>query len=125
MTTKQKTNGTAAEKTVVKKARAKGLQAKKQPLSGVLPDYPNDVVIENALIEVKRRVTKLNAKGARILSLDLDWLDGVQKNAKREGFEGAAVFVRPANSARLLVLVEDDFFLELLLSHKIASSCCR
>lgn len=103
---------------MVTKARAKGLTARKQPLSGVLSEYPNDVVIENTLIEVKRRVTRLNAKGARILSLDLDWLDGVQRNAKREGFEGAAVFIRPANSARLLVLVEDDFFLRLLVSHK-------
>lgn len=103
---------------MVKKARAKGLKATKQPLSGILPDYPNDVVIENGLYEVKRRVVRLNAKGARILSLDLDWLDGVQKNAKREGFEGAAVFVRPANSPRLLVLVEDDFFLQLLLLSK-------
>jgi hypothetical protein len=106
--------GTALENRVVAKAKEKGLRARRQPLSGVLKDFPNDVEIERLLGECKVRTTKLDAKGAKILSIDLDWLDGVRANAARMGYESAAVFVRPKGSERILAMLDLDTLYDLL-----------
>jgi len=69
VTSKEKKLGLAAENRTVRLAKAEGLNAKRQPLSGVLPDYPSDVIIEHDLLEVKVRTERLNAKGERIVPL--------------------------------------------------------
>jgi hypothetical protein len=110
----RKALGTALETRLVKVARALGLRASRQPLSGALKDYPGDVVVEEGLVEAKVRSVRLNARGERILSIDLGWLEKVEAEAKRAGFEWSAVIVRPKNSPRLLCLIDADLLLELL-----------
>lgn len=114
MANPKKKLGTALEKRIEADAKAAGLKATKQPLSGVLKDYPNDVVVEDILVEAKVRAVRLNAKGARIVAIDLDWLDGVMKNAAKAGFRGAVVVIRPKNSERLLTLMLFSSFLDML-----------
>ena len=64
MTSQKKALGTGLENLTVKKAQARGLRAKKQPLSGAIKGLPNDVVIdERVLVECKVRAVKLNPKG--------------------------------------------------------------
>lgn len=103
--------GRNLEHAVVAAAKASGHKAHRQPMSGRIASMPSDVVIDNLLVEAKVRAVRLDAKGARILSIDLDWLDGVLKNAEKHGFEAGIVVVRPKGSARLLCLVELPYFL--------------
>lgn len=114
MANPKKRLGTGLEKRIVADARAAGKRANKQPLSGVLNDYPNDAVVEDILVEAKVRAVRLDAKGKRIISIDLDWLDGVLKNAAKNGFETGIVVIRPKNSERLLTLMLFSSFLEML-----------
>jgi Holliday junction resolvase len=110
--------GSAFESRVVKRASEKGLKARKQPGSGVYAGLPNDVVIENLLVECKVRSASLTAKGEKRLTIDLDWLRGVQTAATREGFRDGIVVINPKGSARPLVLCDYEFWLELLNSAK-------
>lgn len=106
--------GSAFESRVVERAKAKGLKARKQPGSGVYKGLPNDVVIEDVLVECKVRSTTLTAKGEKRLTLDLDWLRGVQAAAEREGFRQGIVVVNAKGSSKPLVLCDYEFVLELL-----------
>lgn len=121
MANQRKRLGTALESTVAKLANEAGIAAKKQPLSGVLTDYPNDVAmdVDGVLAECKVRSVYRDSRGARMLPFDLEWLDKVLKNAKRENFKFGIVVTRPKNSPRLLVTMELENFLEILTNgHK-------
>lgn len=118
MPNRNKQLGTSTEHAIVEKAKASGLRARRQPLSGVLEDFPNDVEIEQTLVEAKVRSTKLSAKGARMLSIDLEWLKGVEAHAAKAGYEHAVVVVRPKGSHRLLLLTDLDDYLSLLKAAK-------
>lgn len=109
MTTQRKALGKALEKKVARLG-----DGKVQPLSGVLADYPNDVALEHALVECKVRSVHLDAKGKRILSIDLDWLAKVQANAKKEDFDFGMVAVRPKGSPKVYALLDLTDLLELL-----------
>ena len=110
--------GTSLEYAVVDKAKAKGLRSRRQPLSGVLKDFPNDVEIERLLVECKVRSAKLDAKGRKTITLDLDWLHGVVGNAEKAGYEAGVVVVRPKGSQHLYVLADFDYFTDALLVPK-------
>lgn len=110
--------GTSNEHRIVRKAQAAGLQARRQPLSGVLKDFPNDVQVENILVESKVRSAKVNAKGAKTLTLDLDWLHGVVGNAEKAGYDAGIVVAKAKGSERLYVLADLDFILSLLAQVK-------
>ena len=110
--------GTSLEYAVVEKAKAKGLRSRRQPLSGVLKDFPNDVEIERLLVECKVRSARLDAKGRKTITLDLDWLHGVVGNAERAGYAAGIVVVRPKGSQRLYVLADFDTYLDTLLASK-------
>jgi hypothetical protein len=69
---------------------------------------------ERALVECKVRAVKLNPKGARIISLDLDWLSKVTTNAAAFGFDLGAVIFRPKGSPKLYAVMDADDLLELL-----------
>jgi hypothetical protein len=118
MTTRAKQLGTSNEHRIVRKAQAAGLRASRQPLSGILKDFPNDVQVEAILVESKVRSAKLNAKGAKTLTLDLDWLHGVVGNAERAGFEAGIVVAKAKGSERQYVLADLDFVLRLLQQAK-------
>jgi hypothetical protein len=68
------------------------------------------VLGERILGECKVRTVEVTPRGRHIFSLDLDWLADVEQKAKRAGYDGAVVFLRPKNSARLLVLAGEEFF---------------
>ena len=118
MSNPRKQLGSALESRVVEKAESRGLTSKKQPLSGALKGYPNDVVIEDVLAECKVRSHLLNTKGQRYIRLELDWLAGVEENAKKEGFDAGVLVVNAKHSPTPKVLVDLDFFLDLLRIRK-------
>ena len=59
MTNKAKIKGSRVERLCVAAFEALGISARKQPLSGALPDYPHDVSVKinnkHYIIEVKAR----------------------------------------------------------------------
>lgn len=104
------------ERTVVAKARAAGIEARRVPLSGAVREMPGDVDLGAVLAECKVRAAHLDARGARILSLDLDWLDKVRAEAApRPG----VVIARAKGSPRSYVLCDLDLFLALLANEKL------
>lgn len=114
MATRAKANGSALERRVVTTATEAGLRAKKQPLSGVLSDFPNDVQVEDILAECKMRAAWLDGKGQKTLSLSLDWLHGVVKNAKKAGFRCGVLISRAKGSPQLYVTMAFEDWLDLL-----------
>lgn len=101
-------------------AQEAGLKASKQPMSGILKDYPNDAVIgegENSvLVECKVRAVSMNAKGEKQFSFDLEWLKGVMRHAKQHNFRlGCVVFAPKSSQDKYVVLAYSDF-LDLLSS---------
>jgi hypothetical protein len=96
--------GSDLERKVVADAQARKLKAKKQPLSGALPDEPNDAVIEGLLVECKVRKAEFNAAGEKHITIEVDWLDKALKNAKKAGYRSAVVVFRQKNSSRLLCI---------------------
>jgi hypothetical protein len=111
---KPKQLGTALENRVVARARTKGLAAARQPGSGVFKGFPHDATIEDILVECKVRSASVTQKGKRMLTLDLDWLRGVQADAAKAGFRSGIVVVNAKGESKPLVLVDLDFMLGLL-----------
>lgn len=122
MTTRSKANGTTLERRVVADAKKAGLVARKQPLSGVLADFPNDVQIGDVLVECKMRAAFLDAKGEKTISLKLDWLHNVIRNAKRVGFRTGILVSRAKGSPQLYVTLEWQDFLELVANSRDLST---
>lgn len=109
-----KRKGTRLETQVVERAHEAGLEAHRQPGSGMYEDYPSDAVIENLLIECKCGYVHLNAAGEKTFTFQLAWMTKVEMNAKKAGFRGAAVIVKPGTSRRSLAIVDLNLLLELL-----------
>lgn len=118
MPNQRKNLGRSLEHKVVEEAKARGLKARRQPLSGILADFPNDAEVGDRLVEAKVRAAKLDSKGARFIRIDLDWLTGVIENARKNGYRQGIVVVRPKGSQQLLVLTELDDYLGLLSVEK-------
>ena len=115
MSNPNKALGTGLENRVVAKAKAAGLTAHKQPLSGILKEYPNDVAIQLAngyalVVECKVRSTHPSYNEMQ------DWLENAQINAKREGYEGAILVYNPKGSRTPRVLLDLDLFFLILKS---------
>lgn len=115
MPNKNKALGKALEKKVASLGGGKV-----QPLSGILPDYPNDVDLGKTLVECKVRSTTLNATGEKYITINLDWLHKVEQNATKKGFDLGIVAVRPKRSRRVYALLDLNALLDLL-SFKNAS----
>lgn len=114
MPNQRKNLGRSLENRVVERAVAKGLKARRQPLSGILKDFPRDVELENLLVECKVRAAYTTQNGHRMLTLDIDWLRGVQADGKEAGYEQGIVVVNPKGDSSPFVLVDLDWFLSLL-----------
>lgn len=106
--------GSALERRVVEKAQAKGLDAHLQPLSGALKAYPGDAVIDRVLVECKVRAASVDGKGQRYLRLDLDFLEKVKKQAAGVQMDGAVLVYNATGSRCPVVILDLDFFLNLL-----------
>lgn len=118
MPNRNKQLGTGLENRVVEKARGAGLDSRKQPLSGVIKDFPADVVIERVLAECKVRTAQIDAKGQRYVKLDMDWKEKVDTQASDHGFEAAVVVVNAKGSRNPQVIVSLDFLLKLMRQRK-------
>lgn len=114
MSNQKKRLGRALERKVVEEARAAGLHASLQPLSGQLQEFPGDATIEDILVECKVRSTHIDAKGIRVIPIDTFWLDKVLDEKGRANKENGIVVIRPKNRKKLLVLCEFSFLMELL-----------
>jgi hypothetical protein len=118
MSSRAKKLGTAGEKGVVERAEAHGLKARRQPLSGILKEYPHDIHIEaplgDVLGESKVRSLEVNARGAKTWTILFEWLTETVEAAEKAGYHHAALFVRPKGSQRRYVLIEEAVYLDLL-----------
>lgn len=108
MANRNKALGSALEYRVVDKAQQLGLQARRQPLSGVLKEYPNDVVVEDLLGECKVRSTHPSYTELQ------EWLEGCQANAKRMKMRDGFLVYNVKGSRTPRVLCDLDLFLSLL-----------
>lgn len=111
---KEKRKGNRLESRVVKAAQEAGLEARRQPGSGVYKNYPNDAVVAHTLLEMKCGYTELSASGEKSFRFQLEWIRNVMKHAKEQGFEGGAVIVRPDGSQTCYAVVEVEYLLSLL-----------
>jgi hypothetical protein len=123
MTNKARSLGNAGEAGIVKRAIKAGLRAMRQPMSGMLKEYPADVVIEagerRVLGESKVRSLHIHPSGKKTWTIDFDWLRKVTREAKQPDNEGrsyhhGALFVRPKGASDQFVLIEEAVYFELL-----------
>jgi Holliday junction resolvase len=96
MPNKNKQLGVAFERTVVERAKRAGLEAERQPLSGALKQFPNDVRVKSPVVEIlveaKKRTATLSA-GEKCITINLDWLKGVVANAAQQASGGLHIGV--------------------------------
>lgn len=111
---KQKDLGRALENRIVERAQAAGHTAHRQPGSGIHKEHPKDFVLEDWLGEAKVRATHVNAMGERCITIDLDWLRGVQKAGRENGFRAGVLVVNPKGSRQPIVVLDLDDFLSIL-----------
>ena len=110
MSNPSKALGTGLENRVVARAKAAGLTAHKQPLSGILKDYPNDVMVEGLLGECKVRSRHPSYTEMQ------EWLENAQINAKRINAAGAFLVYNVKGSRTPRVLLDLDLFFLILKS---------
>lgn len=120
MSNARKALGRALENKVAEIAAVAGLQAGVQPLSGVLPNYPNDVLIDadiaSVLVECKVRSAEISG-GEKYITINLGWLkkciENLARLSKRVKRIGVVVF-RAKRSQDLYVLMRYEDLLQLL-----------
>lgn len=113
---KQKDLGRNLENRIAEKARAKGLPAKRHFMSGMNKEEPGDGEVDGILYEAKVRSVHLNAKGEKSLTIPLDALRQVQKQAASdERYEQGILVVNPKGSSKPFVVCDLDWMLELLI----------
>lgn len=108
MTNKSKARGTGWEVRLVNRAKKRGLSARRQPGSGVYPQYPNDVVVEGMLGECKMRTDHPS------MAQMVEWLRGVEANAAKHEFPGAFLAYNHKGSRKPIVMIDLETFLGLL-----------
>src|SRR5436190_11214522 len=113
MGNKNKAKGTRLETRAVAEAKKFSLPARKQPLSGQLADFPEDVVVADVLLQCKAGYTRTNKDGARSFSFRKAWLDQVQQAATTHGYRFGAVLFRPDGTNTLFVTLDYNDFLKL------------
>lgn len=119
MTNKARALGNAGENGIVKRAIAAGIRAVKQPMSGMLKDFPADLALDTGHLRVlgesKVRAVHVTPTGAANWTINLDWLRKVVREANDHGFDHAALFVRPKRSVNdHYVLLEEAVYFDLL-----------
>lgn len=118
MTSRQKRLGSSLEKAIVKQAKEAGLEARLQPLSGMMKDLPNDAVVDDVLLECKVRAPLLSSSNEKSFRIDLGWLQKVSGNASKHGFRFGAVVFRLKGSQQKYVAMRYDDLLQLLRQMK-------
>jgi len=111
---KQRVTGTTHENLVAAKAQAHGLEARRQPGSGIYKEYPSDVLLDQFLLECKVRSPLPTIDGnEKAVRVEYNWLNKVMRNAKTLGKLGAVV-VKPKGQQKQMVLMDFDDWLELV-----------
>ena len=104
MSSKAKIKGTRVEREIVKLFEAEGFEARRQPMSGAIQDFPHDVYVndlfDGTTIEVKAR-----KNGAGFAQLD-NWKGSADILILKKDFENPNVYV------------EWKFFKELLHAYR-------
>jgi hypothetical protein len=120
MSNARKALGKSLENKAAEMANAAGIFAQVQPLSGVLKDFPNDVVIDSpvvsVLVECKVRSAQISG-GEKYITINLDWLKGCIANLARLSRWATGIGVvcfRAKRSQDLYVLLRYEDFLQLL-----------
>lgn len=120
MSNPRKALGRALEHQVADRAVEAGFDAQLQPLSGILPAYPNDVFIpgpvNSILVEAKVRSPTISG-GEKYITINLDWLKKCIANLERLSPVGrmfGAVVFRAKRSQDLYVLLRYEDFLQIL-----------
>lgn len=111
---KNKAKGTRLETRAVAEAKKHHLPARKQPLSGQLRDFPEDVVVGRFLFQCKAGYTRVSKDGIRTFSFRKAWLDQVRAAAKAQGYRFGAVLFRPDGTNQLFVTLDYTDFLHLV-----------
>lgn len=117
---KQKDLGRQLENRIAARAQAKGLPAKRHFMSGMNKEEPGDghigehIVTGGILYEAKVRSVSMNARGEKSLTIPLDALRQVQKQATDNGYEQGILVVNPKSSSRPFAVVDLDWLLVLL-----------
>lgn len=109
--------GSGLETRVVRRAQRLGMEARRQPGSGVYREFPNDVLIDTpgmrVLVECKVRSEHPSMKEM------LGWLENVEKNGRGMRFPGMGVVVyNPKGSRKPKVLMDLDEFLGLVANNR-------
>jgi hypothetical protein len=105
--------GSSLERRVVAKARRHGLTAQRQPLSGSLSEYPNDVVVEGLLGECKVRSIHPSYNEME------EWLAGCEEHAAEHKMLGGFLVYNPKGSKKPRVMLDLDLFFLLLKSRNV------
>ncbi len=94
------------ERLLVERLHTQGYSsAKRVPLSGALSDLPGDVTVEELALLLEAKVYAITeVDGARYIRIDLHWLEKIQAEAKRAGYEWSAVAFRGKGSRTFYVL---------------------
>lgn len=125
MTNPKRQLGNAGEAGIVKRAIEAGLHAMRQPMSGMLRDYPADLTLDNGHLRVlgesKVRSLKVTPSGKRTWTIDFEWLRKVMREAvsakpdeRGRSFDHGALFVRPKGSEDRFVLIDEATYFRLL-----------
>jgi Holliday junction resolvase len=124
MTNARKALGKSLEVKVAEKAVEAGFEAQVQPLSGILNDYPNDVLLTTPVLvvsfEAKVRQAEISG-GEKYITINLDWLKKCITNLARLSTHlpkiGVVAF-RAKRSQDLYVLMRYEDFLRILEKEK-------
>ena len=105
MGSKSKSKGYRTEYNLVKRFQAAGLDAKRQVLSGALPDHPHDIKINNPdfIVEVKARK---NGAGFKTLKR---WMGAADALIMHEDFEESIVAISLPKFIDLLLTARKRF----------------
>jgi hypothetical protein len=119
---KQKDLGRSLEHRVANRAKEKGLDAERHWGSGMNPEKPSDGRIESILFEAKVRTASVNARGEKSLTIPLDALRKVQRQASELGYEQGIMVANAKGDSHPLVICDMAWLLELLVTVKASKS---
>ncbi|WP_220193932.1 hypothetical protein [Ktedonospora formicarum] len=114
MSNRAKALGSSFERKAVRLANEAGVDASKQPGSGVFKEFPNDIILNGDMLgECKVRAYHFNAKGEKCFTLEKSWIDNVCKHAKQLGMRWAVLF-QPKGQQQVYAVIDYDLLLKLL-----------
>jgi Holliday junction resolvase len=111
--------GTAFENRLVEEAKKAGFtKSRRQPLSGVLREFPSDAIIEDdttkILAECKVRAVEIDAAGEKTFRLEFQWVDKVEEQAQRDrSFDFGVVVLQPKGHRRRYAVMSLDSLFQL------------